>query len=64
MHYPFIICLNTSQVSSRFIKGFEFFVQLNFGIDESYKLFIPSTGYPLFGRIEVGTEQLKIIMYD
>ncbi|CAA6667758.1 unnamed protein product [Spirodela intermedia] len=28
---------------------------LNFGIDESYKLFIPSTGYPLFGRIEAKT---------
>jgi hypothetical protein len=28
-------------------------LQLNFGVDESYKLAVPATGNPLYAQIEV-----------
>ncbi|XP_022680619.1 beta-hexosaminidase 3 isoform X1 [Setaria italica] len=30
-------------------------LQLNFGVDESYSLFVPSTGHPLYAQIEAQT---------
>ena len=30
-------------------------VQLNYGIDESYKLSVPATGNPIYAHIQVGT---------
>lgn len=33
--------------------------QLNFGVDESYNLFVPSTGHPLYAQIEVSTICLR-----
>lgn len=31
-------------------------LQLNFGVDESYSLFVPSTGHPLYAQIEVSND--------
>ena len=32
-----------------------FSVQLQYGIDESYKLSVPASGKPIFAYVEVGT---------